>query len=437
MIWALGAALVAVFALSAFFSGSETAFLAVRFHRLREMAARNRRAAVVLKIVADPERFLGAVLTGNVFVNALAGVLITLVLSADAQTTEQRAQAATLATLFVGAVLLVFGEMVPKSVAARHAERWAVLAVRPIQLLLWLLGPVSRVLSWLVATLLRALGISRPDRDAHLSAAEIRASVRTAPGSADRAEREVLARLADATGRRVTEVMTPRRAVDSVSEDAGLEEVLRRFSKHGHRQLPVVGASLDEIRGLLDLTGALQASARGGGFVLAEHLAPARFCPGSATLAQALVQMRDQDCRLLLVVDEHGGVEGIVSSASLMEAAWGPGPRAVPRDLGGAWRFEGATPVSEANIELARLLSGAPPERRLEIPPGDDYDTVGGFVLARTGHIPEPGEVVEVPGGIVRVEAVEGHRIRLLRVEPTWEEASPDDPVGPGERSRR
>ncbi len=414
MIWALGAALVAVFALSAFFSGSETAFTAVRIHRLREIASRNRRAAAALGIVADPERFLGAVLTGNVFANALVGVLITLALSSGAETTEERAQAATLATVLVGAGLLVFGEMVPKSVAARHAERWAVLTVRPIQLLLWLLSPIAGALTWLVTRFLRLFGIPQPAREAGISAAEIRASLRLAPGAADRVEKEVLARLADATSRRLTEVMTPRRAVDCVAAGSDLDEVLRRFRDHGHRQLPVVRSGIDEVEGLVELSDALAAAGGDRPFVLDDHLSPARFCPGTATLAQALVQMRDQDCRLLLVVDEHGGVEGIVTSGSLMEAAWGPGPAAAEPRFAGGWRFDGAFPVAEANLELAR----GPADRRVEIPRGDDYDTVGGFVLARTGRIPEPGETVAVPGGVIRVEAVEGHRIRQIRVEP-------------------
>lgn len=414
MIWALGAALIAVFALSAFFSGSETAFTAVRIHRLRELASRNRRAAAALRVVAHPERFLGAVLTGNVFANALVGVLITLALSSGAETTEERAQAATIATLLVGAGLLVFGEMVPKSVAARHAERWTVLTVRPIQFLLWLLAPIAGALTWLVTRLLRIFGIPQPAREATISAAEIRASLRLAPGSADRAEKEVLARLADATSRRLTEVMTPRRAVDSVSADADLREVLRRFRDHGHRQLPVVRSGLDEVEGLVELGDALAAADGDGAFVLADHISPARFCPGTATLAQALIQMRDQECRLLLVVDEHGGVEGIVTSGSLMEAAWGPGPDLPEPRFAGGWRFDGAVPVTEANLELGR----DPGESRVEIPEGDDYDTVGGFVLARTGRIPAPDETVAVPGGVIRVEAVEGHRIRRVRIEP-------------------
>ncbi len=428
MTWAFAAALFGVLALSAFFSGSETAFMAVRLHRLRTLAARSRKAAAVIRVAEHPERFLGAILTGNVFANVLAGVLATVVLSAGAETNEERARAATLATLLVGAALLVFGEMVPKSIAARHSEKWSLGMVRPVQGLLWLLGPIATALSWLVANLLRLLGIPRPAREATISAAEMRESLRFGSPDADAVERQVLVRLADATGRRLTEAMTPRRAIVAVPYGARVSEAMRLFRQHGHTRLPVVGNTLDDVRGVLDLRDILPAVASGTDFRPEDHLTPARFSPGTATLAQALVQMREQSCRMLIVVDEHGGVEGLVTSSSLLEAIRGPGPGDREPGPGGSLVLDGTLTVSEANAELAQHGSaGGSPEGRVEIPPGDDYDTVAGFVLARTGHIPEEGEIVRVPGAVLRVMAVDGHRITRLRIEPF-----PERPSGSG-----
>ena len=416
MFWA---AIAGVLLLSAFFSGSETAFMAVRLHRLRARAAESPRAAAVIRVAARPERFLGAILTGNVFANALAGVVITVALAAGARTAEERAWAATLATLIVGAALLVLGEMVPKSIAARHPERWSLGTIRPVQGVLWLLGPVASVLSWIVRNLLRLAGISRPPRETALTPVEIRASLERGPYGADRVETEVLLRLVEVTGRRLTEVMTPRRAIAALPLDAGAPEVLRCFEEHGHTRMPVVGATLDEVCGLFDLRRSLPALERATGFRLADHLLPARFTPGTASLAQALVQMQEQSCRMLIVVDEHGGVEGVVTPGSVLEAIRGPGPdgRLAGRD--GSYLLDGTLPVAEANAGLAHGL--AAPEGaggRLEIPPGDDYDTVAGFVLDRMGRIPSSGETVRIPGATVRVERMEQHRIAQVRIEP-------------------
>ena len=419
MTWAFAAALLGVLVLSAFFSGSETAFMAVRLHRLRALAVRSRKAAAVIRVAEHPERFLGAILTGNVFANVLAGVLATVVLSAGAETTEERARAATLATLLVGAALLVFGEMVPKSIAARHSEKWSLGMVRPVQGLLWLLGPIAAALSWLVTNLLQVFGISRPAREATISAAEMRESLRFGSAGADTVERQVLVKLADATGRRLTEVMTPRRAIVAVPLDAEVSETMRLFRQHGHTRLPVVGSTLDDVRGVLDLRDVLPAVESGADFRPENHLTAARFSPGSATLAQALVQMREQSCRMLIVVDEHGGVEGLVTSSSLLGAIRGPGSGESAPGPGGAFLLDGTLTVSEANAELAQQGPGViGPEGRIEIPPGDDYDTVAGFVLARTGRIPAAGETVSIPGAVLQVIAVDGHRITRLRIEP-------------------
>ena len=430
MNWAFAAALFGVLALSAFFSGSETAFMAVRLHRLRALAVRNRKAAAVIRVAEHPERFLGAILTGNVFANVLAGVLATVVLSAGAETNEERARAATIATLLVGAALLVFGEMLPKSIASRHSERWSLSMIRPVQGLLWFLGPIAAALSWLVTNLLRVFGISRPAREATISAAEMRESLRFGPPDTDVVERQVLVRLAEATGRRLTEVMTPRRAIVAVPFGSGVSEAMGLFRQHGHTRLPVVGNTLDDIRGVMDLRDVLPALESGADFRPENHLAPARFSPGSATLAQALVQMREQSCRMLIVVDEHGGVEGLVTSNSLLAAIRGPWPGESAPGPGGSFLLDGTLTVSEANAELAQHEPGSDGSHaRIEIPQGDDYDTVAGFVLAHTGRIPDEGEAVPIPGAALRVMAVDRHRITRLRIEPV-----PPEPHDPGER---
>ena len=416
MFWA---AIAGVLLLSAFFSGSETAFMAVRLHQLRARAARNRRAAAVMRVAARPERFLGAVLTGNVFANALAGVVITVALAAGAETAEERARAATLATLIVGAALLVLGEMVPKSIAARHPERWSLSMIRPVQAVLWLLGPVSRVLSWFVTRLLRLLGVSRPARESALTAAEIRASLEAGPSGSERVEKEVLLRLVEVTGRRLTEVMTPRRAITALPLDADVSTVLRSFREHGHTRMPVVGSGLDEVLGLFDLREALSSIEAEATFRLGDHLLPVRYTPGTASLAQALVQMREQSCRMLIVVDEHGGVEGLVTAGSLLEAIRGPRSRIGLESSDGSCLLDGTLPVPEANTELDRSLGESRAgDRRVEIPHGDDYDTVAGFVLDRLGRIPRAGDSVPIPGATIRVEEMERHRIARVRIEP-------------------
>lgn len=438
MIWALAAALAAVFVLSAFFSGSETAFMSVSFHRLR--AEGSARARAVRRLAAHPERFLGAVLTGNVFANALVGVLLTTALLAGAETVEERARAAALATLATSAGLLVLGEMVPKSIAARHAERWTLLLVRPVQALLWLFGPIAAALSWIVERLLRLFGIPRPSRETTLSVAEMKEILRAGGTDAEGDQKRLLARLADATGKRLPEVMTPRRDIRWIPADASFARVAALFREHGHTRMPVAGRGPDEVLGVLDLRAAFRAGP--GDFAVTRRLEPAQFLPDTATLSQALLQMHQRSSRMLLVVDEHGGIEGLVTAPSLLDALSAPGAGEISRTAEGAYLLDGALTVSEANAALRPPAAGD--EARapsLAIPPGDDYDTVAGFVLHRLGRIPEEGEALSLPGGALRVETVERHRIVRLRLTPDAPppppaEAPPDDPTGPSRDAR-
>ena len=435
MIWALAAALAAVFVLSAFFSGSETAFMSVSFHRLR--AEGSARARAVRRLAAHPERFLGAVLTGNVFANALVGVLLTTALLAGTETVEERARAAVLATLATSAGLLVLGEMVPKSIAARHAERWTLLLVRPVQALLWLFGPIAAALSWIVERLLRLFGIPRPSRETTLSVAEMKEILRAGGTDAEGDQKRLLARLADATGKRLPEVMTPRRDIRWIPADASFARVAALFREHGHTRMPVAGRGPDEVLGVLDLRAAFRAGP--GGFAVTRRLEPAQFLPDTATLSQALLQMHQRSSRMLLVVDEHGGIEGLVTAPSLLDALSAPGAGEISRTAEGAYLLDGALTVSEAN---AALRPPGDEARAPSIPPGDDYDTVAGFVLHRLGRIPEEGEALSLPGGALRVETVERHRIVRLRLTPDAPppplppEAPPDDPSGPSRDAR-
>lgn len=407
MTWLFVGAVFGTLVLSAFFSGSETAFLSVRPYRLLASGRAGKSARRVRRIASHPERFLGAILTGNMFVNALFGVLVTLAFTASAVTAEGRAIGAFWATIASATGLLVAGEMAPKSIAARHPERWALVVLRPVRAVLRLFGPVSTALAWLVGHMLRVCGIPRGGRERALGAAEIGALLRA---SGRDEQTLLLRRLVDAPGRPLREVMTPRRKIRAVPADAGLDEVVRRFREHGHTRMPVYREGLDGVSGILDVRRVLEAVAARAPFDLESHLAPAVFCPDTATVFQALAEMQAQSCRMLIVVDEHGGVEGLVTSRTLSDAAFARG--LAPGELlpDGTTVLDGSLTIAEVNRESGLAALG------IEIPTGEDYDTVAGFVLERLGRIPAVGETFRTDGLRIRIEAVEHHRITRVRV---------------------
>ncbi len=413
MIGAAFAALVVITLLSGFFSGSETALTATRWYRLRAMGKSEARAEAVRRVAERPERFLASILIGNVFVNTLAGVLMTTVLAIGATSAESRVRAATVATVVTTVALLVFGEMVPKSIAARHPEAWSLAVIRPIRVVFRLLGPVSRALEWVAAQVLRLFGFRRQDGQGRLTASELRAMVE---GSDTDREAEMLAQLVQVTGRRLTEVMIPRRDIAALPVGAGPVDAIQLFRERHHSRLPVYRDSLDNILGVLHVHDILEAAASGAPLRIERSIRPPSYVPGAATLGQALVTMRESGSRMLIVVDEHGGVEGLITLRQLLEIVGDPHPDALLRLPDGSLSLSGALPVDEANRLLG--LSGA----RWTIPAHDDYDTVAGYALKRFGRIPEAGDETTDRGFGIAVAALDHNRISRIRIAPP-----PDD----------
>ncbi len=413
MIWTAAAALAAITLLSGFFSGSETALTAARWHRIRAMGKSRRRAEAVRRVTERPERFLASILIGNVFVNTLAGVLMTTVLAIGATSPESRVRAATIATVVTTVALLVFGEMVPKSVAARRPEAWALAAIRPVQVVFRFLGPVAGLLEWVAAQVLRVFGFAPQQRRGGLSAAELRAMVEAS--DPDR-EAELMAQLVRVTGRRLTEVMTPRRDVAALSEGAGAVEAIRLFRERHHSRVPVYRGSLDNVLGVLHVHDVLEAAAFGAPLRLERSIRQAHYAPGAATLSQALQTMRESGSRMLIVVDEHGGVEGLVTLRKLLEIVGDPEPDALRRLPDGSLSVSGALAVAEAN----RLLEAEGVE--WTIPLHDDYDTVAGYALKRFGRIPQPGDATRDRGAEIAVASLDANRIDRVRIVPEDED---------------
>ncbi len=204
--------LLLILSLSAFFSGSETALMSINRYRLQHLEKTKRSATTVRETLAHPERVLGTILTGNVFVNTAAGALITYAVTLMVASPEKKAQAISIATIILTCLILIFGEMVPKSFAARHPEGWSLWVIRPVVLLIKILGPVVRLLTLISTGFLRLFGERpRPVRF-EVSIEEIKTLVYAGGNSAEErsGQRQMLRKVLKLGESRVSEVMVPR-----------------------------------------------------------------------------------------------------------------------------------------------------------------------------------------------------------------------------------
>ncbi len=414
MLFAAILGLVLILVCSAFFSGSETALMSLNWYRLRHLEERHGRIATTIReVLSYPEKVLGTILTGNVFVNTAAAALVTYVVTTQATNPEEKAAALTIATFLLTALLLVFGEMIPKSVAARHAEGWSFVVIRPIVFFIKLLGPIVKLLTLISMGFLRLIGEPpRPLRH-EMTLEELKALIQTGgeTGEEPGGKRQMLRRVFELGETRVSEVMVPRTEIVAVEVNSTLEEIVALIQKHHLSRIPVYRNTLDTIEGLVYSKDLIAHWGKKVPFKLADVLRKPYFLPDRAKAEQALEQMQKHRVHLALVVDEHGGVEGMVTLEDLLEEIVGelsdeqeeeaPPIRALPD---GSYSLEGSISVKDLNDALGLTL----PER-------PDYNTLAGLILTRLGRIPVEGEELAVEGMFFSIEKVGDRRVVRVR----------------------
>ncbi len=405
--------LVLVLALSAFFSGSETALMSLDRYRLRHLARTKPKAALVRDVVAHPETVLGTILTGNVFVNTAAGALLTYAVTFLVATEDQQALYLSGATFALIALILVFGEMVPKSLAARNPESWSLFVIRPIAALIRLGAPVVWLLTRVSNGFLSVFGVSTGALSSAVTLEEIKGILYAGgvPEEERGSRRQMLRRVIELGEKRVAEIMVPRTEMVAVEKDTPLEGIVRLIQNRRFSRMPVYDGTLDNIVGLLFAKDILTYWGARIPFRLEQVLRKTYFIPDSAKVEQAIEQLQQQRTHLALVVDEHGGVEGLVTLEDLLEEIVGElldekdEPQSQVVELpDGSFVLDGAFSVKDTNERLG-----------LDIPEQADYHTLAGYMLDRLGHIPVAGEELEVEGALLSVDKVTGNRVLRVR----------------------
>ena len=415
MILATVLALLLILGLSAFFSGSETALMSVNPYRLRHLEEQNKVAGRVRRIIAYPERVLGTILTGNVFVNTAAGALLTYTVTLLVASPQEREKTIALATIGLTALILVFGEMVPKSFAARHPERWSLFVIGPITFLIKVLGPAVQLLTAVSNMFLKLVGERSQPLNHQITLEEIKAILFTSlkPENDRGRRREMLRKVIELGEHRVAEVMVPRTEIVAVNANAPLDDIVELIQKRRFSRMPVYRDSLDNINGLIYSKDIITYWGARFPFHIHQVLRKVYYLPDTAKVEQALEQMQKESVHMAIVVDEHGGVEGIVTIEDLLEEIVGE-LKDETDDIAdriqqlsdGSFLLDAGTPVKELNEEEAVTFT---------LPEEPDYNTVAGFVLTRLGRIPVEGEEIQVDSVLLTVDKVADRRILRIR----------------------
>jgi len=409
------------------FAMSEMAVVSSRKARLKERANRgDRRAAAALDLARSPDAFLSTVQIGITLVGVLAGAFggATVAEKIGEMLQPYPRLAPYGEALGVGMVVLaityfslVFGELVPKRIALNSPERIASAVALPMRALARLGSPVVRLLTLSTSFVLRLLRV-RPSAEPPVTEEEIKLLMAqgTESGAFEPAELDIVGRVFRFADRPVASVMTPRNEVIWIDLDQPSEHRRRVIRESGRSQFPVARGSLDAVRGVLRVKDWLRAEEKPPGEDTAS-LKPPLFVPESTRALELLKTFQHSRQHLAIVMDEHGGVAGLVTLHDILEAIVGDlpfsdeeaEPLVVRRD-DGSWLVDGSLPIPDFKdaFRLQELLE----ERE------GHFQTVGGLVMAALRRVPRSGDVFETSG--LRLEVVDMDGRRVDKVLVTW-----------------
>lgn len=398
---------------SGFFSGSETALIGIQRERVAQLVETDKRGRFVEALITDPDTLLGTLLVANNFVNIL-GASVATVLFIDLLGSDWGPWAATIA---VTAVILVIGEITPKTLAARYPERYSLFAARTVWRLSRFLRPISRLFLTISRGVMRIFGV----RPAHAGASDVtEADIRAMSvlaeqsGELEAAEREIIHSLFSLADLSVRDVMTTRVEIHSLTSPVTFEEVKEMVSATGHSRFPIIKDDLDDVQGVLYVKDLLAMAHEPTPTDINRVVRRPAFVPESKSVLDLLLEMQASRFTFTLVTDEHGGVEGLVTTKDLIKELVGelgdeydPDDPAVLQLGPEEWMVDGRVTVEDLAEQLGREL------------PSGEYTTIAGLLLDLAGRIPAAGDIVEFDGFTAEVIRMDRNRVDRLKLKGT------------------
>jgi putative hemolysin len=412
--------LVVLILINGLFAMSEIALVTARRARLAKLAADGDGSAVIaLKLHDEPTQFLSTIQIGITSIGILNGIIGEAVLAAPFATwlvtfgvdgESSSIIATALVVVVITYVSIVIGELVPKRIAQFNPEGVALLVSRPMKLLAILTRPFVRLLSMSTDTLLRLMG-QRKQAGQSVTEEEIHAMLEEGSdtGVIERQEHDMVRNVFRLDDRQIGSLMIPRADIEYLNVEDTLEQNLLRVAESHHSRFPVCRGGLQEVLGIINAKQLLNQKLKGGMIDLFAHLQPVVFVPETLNGMDLLRHFRASDAPMVLVVDEYGEVQGLVTMQDVLEAVTGEfKPRnqddawAVVRE-DGSWLLDGLIPIPELKDRLG--LKEAPDEER------GRYHTLSGLMMWLLGRVPHTGDIATLESWRMEVVDMDGKRV--------------------------
>lgn len=406
--------------LNAFFAAGEIAVVSSRPVRIRQLAEQgNRSAQALLRLMEDHSRFLATIQVGITLAGFLASASAAVGLSDDFGLYLQslgispalaETGALFVVTLILAYTTLVLGELVPKRMALQSSEQIALFIARPVEVLAKVAGPFTALLTASTNLVVRMLGGKVEQKDESISEEELRFYVEE-HHELQEAEKKLITGVFDFGDRLVRQVMVPRPEMEGIHKDASLLEALNQVRKYGFWRYPVYGEDYDDIVGIVTVKDLVyHTGERMTDTSVSSIMRPARVVPETKHALELLKEMQLADEQMAIVVDEYGGVAGLVTLEDLLQEIVGEVAEEPVARTGDA-------PVDQV-IDAAETVEEVSDLLNVTLPRSPHYETLAGYILHELGAIPAVGAIVETEGWRLVVEKMDGHRIDTVRAVP-------------------
>ncbi|GJL80835.1 MAG: membrane protein [marine bacterium B5-7] len=405
------AILVVLLVLSAFFSASETAMMALNRYRLEHLAEDGNNAArLCLKLLGQTDRLLGTILLGNNLVNNAAAAVSTVIALEIAGEV-----AIAFATGVITLIILIFAEIPPKTVAALYPEKIAFRAVYILAFLIRIAQPIVFLVNRIGALLPRLFGISLKKRDDRLGPQELRTVVKHSASLIPKSHQEMLLRILDLETITVEDVMVPRGSIEGIDLEDDWDDIIDQLATSHHTRLPVYRGNLDNIVGEVHLRNVVHQYQEGEP-TLAKFLEIIRepmFIPESAQLTEQLLMMQEKRCQTALVVNEFGEIRGLVTLDEILEEIVGEFTRNVPGVSDDVYVEDAGSYLVDARANIRDLN-----RKMLWNLPTDGPKTLNGLLLEVLEDVPNPGTTIKVDNLVIEIVKSGAYSVEIARITP-------------------
>ncbi len=400
--------LVILIGFSAFFSMSETALTSISKIRLRTMIDENvKNATLIQSVLEDPGKLLSAILIGNNLVNIGASSLATVII-VDAVGSK----GVGIATGVLTVIILIFGEITPKTFATKNAEKVSLTVVKFIKLCMLVFTPFIIILNFITGFILKLLGVKKDAKTPTITESELLTMVNVSheEGVLEIDEREMINNVVYFANSDAEDVMVPRTDIIAINVEATHEELTALFKEETCSRMPVYEETIDNIIGIISLKDLLFVD-RSKEFSIRDYMREPFFTYESKCLRELFAEMRINRIPMAVILDEYGGTSGIVTLEDMLEEIVGDladeydeHDEDIKIIKDNEYIIEGATKIEDVNEMLGTKFES------------EDFESIGGVIIETLGKFPDKGDTIKIGSVKFIVEEIEKNRIVTLRV---------------------